>query len=222
MEEPSVALRGIWKTYDGRRHILRGIDLDLLTGHMGLIAGRSGTGKSTLLNIIAGLEPPSHGRVLLDGHDLSKLSTRQLTRIRLRKVGIVLQTNNLVPEMDCLENVMLPLKLARVRFARERAEKLFRHFGIEEMMYAHPAQISGGEQQRVAIARALANQPSIILADEPTASLDEENAIHVMETFIRVNREFSTTILIASHDPIVFNAIPERYRLEHGRLVTAV
>lgn len=181
---------------------LRGVNFAVRQGEYVSISGPSGSGKSTLLNMIGALDRPSSGRVLLDGVDISKLSSSDLARIRNSKVGFVFQDFNLISRMTAVENVELPLSIGGVpvKERRERALSLLKGFGIKDKAGRSPRELSGGQRQRVAVARALANNPSIILADEPTGNLDSENARLTMEFLERLNTEFGKTLLIVTHD----------------------
>lgn len=181
---------------------LRGIDFTVKRGDYVSISGPSGSGKSTLLNMIGALDRPSSGQVFLDGVDISRLSSSELAKIRNAKVGFVFQDFNLISRMSALENVELPLSIGGVppRERRERAVALLKGFGILEKAGRSPTELSGGQRQRVAVARALANNPSIILADEPTGNLDSENARLTMDFLERLNTDFGKTLMIVTHD----------------------
>jgi putative ABC transport system ATP-binding protein len=181
---------------------LRGVSFDVRTGEFVSISGPSGSGKSTLLNAIGALDRPTSGRILLDGVDISKLSSGELARIRNSKIGFVFQDFNLISRMSTVENVELPLSIAGVslRERRDRAMTLLKRFGIEDKASKSPSKLSGGQRQRVAVARALANNPSIVLADEPTGNLDSENAKLTMDFLEKLNTDFGKTLVIITHD----------------------
>lgn len=181
---------------------LRGVDLAVRQGEYVSIGGPSGSGKSTLLNMIGALDRPTSGRVVLDGTDISKLSSAELAKIRNTKVGFVFQDFNLISRMTTVENVELPLSIRGVpsKERRERAMTLLRGFGVAEKARRSPRDLSGGQRQRVAVARALASDPSIILADEPTGNLDSENARLTMEFLEKLSTEFGKTLVIVTHD----------------------
>ena len=163
----------------------------------------SGYGKSTLIFLIAGLEKPDSGRVIVAGNDITRMNEKSLAIFRRKNIGIVFQFFNLIPTLTAIENVMLPMRLIGTKFqdAIKKAERLLKDVGLEEEHYnKFPSQLSGGQQQRVAIARALANNPKIILADEPTGNLDEKNAIRIFNLFKEINRKCGVSILIATHD----------------------
>ena len=181
---------------------LRGVNFAVARGEYISISGPSGSGKSTLLNMIGALDRPSSGRVLLDDIDISKLSSAELAKIRNKKVGFVFQDFNLISRMSTVENVELPLSISGVspKERRRRAMELLKGFGIAEKARRSPRELSGGQRQRVAVARALANDPSIILADEPTGNLDSENARLTMEFLEKLNSDFGKTLVIVTHD----------------------
>jgi len=181
---------------------LRGVSFDVGSGEFVSISGPSGSGKSTLLNAIGALDRPTSGRILLDRVDISKLSSTELAKIRNSKIGFVFQDFNLISRMSTVENVELPLTIAGVplKERRERAMTLLRRFGIAEKAKQNPNKLSGGQRQRVAVARALANDPSIILADEPTGNLDSQNAKLTMDFLEKLSTDFGKTLLIITHD----------------------
>ncbi len=206
MSEPVVALRGIKKIYqmgDVEVQALRGLDLTLAQGEMIAIMGPSGSGKSTLMNIIGCLDVPSEGTFEIDGQDVSRLDDDELATIRCRKIGFVFQSFNLLPRTSALANVELPLIYAGVsgRERHKRAQESLQLVGLGDRLHHNPNELSGGQQQRVAIARALINQPSMILADEPTGNLDTKTSIEIMELFQRLNLEQNITIVFVTHNP---------------------
>lgn len=214
----TVKIKGVWKTYDGHRQILKGVNLIVEPEETILIRGRSGSGKTTLLSIIGCIDTPTKGNVFLNGCDATKLSQKELAKIRLHRIGIVFQSHNLIHDLSVFDNVLLPLKIAKSKDGVKRANKLLETFDILELANKKPAEISGGERQRVAIARALANNPSILLADEPTSSLDVDNCNIVTQAFKKANREFGTTVIIASHDLDLDNHVHRKYTLKEGQL----
>jgi putative ABC transport system ATP-binding protein len=183
-------------------HALRGVDLDIYGGEMVGIVGPSGSGKSTLLGLIGGLDTPSSGTVEIDGVNITRMSEDQLTDIRNEKIGFIFQFFNLIPTLTAQENVTLPIQFAhKSKFNPEkRAKELLTMLGLEARMGHRPAELSGGEQQRVAIARALANNPPLLLADEPTGNLDHESGLMVLQTLREVREQAGTTIVIVTHD----------------------
>ena len=203
--EKTIELTGIVKRfYIGKPHeleILHGIDLTVYKGEFVSIVGASGSGKSTLMNIIGVLDRPTEGEYRLDGLDISALKDQELSRIRNQKIGFVFQTYNLISRTSALKNVELPMMYAGIG-RKERAQRA-RHYlkmvGMEERMSHKPDELSGGQKQRVSIARAMANDPSIILADEPTGALDSKTGRRIMDIFHRLNREEGKTIVLITH-----------------------
>jgi len=200
-----IDIRGIEKMYGGGGtsvHALKGIDLEIKEGEFVAIMGRSGSGKSTLLHILGLLDRPTAGSLSLDGVDVLKISEAARTNFRLERLGYVFQEFSLLSELTCLDNVLLPARVipGSNRISRQRARELLEIVGLGERLKHYPNQMSGGEQQRVAIARALVNQPRIVFADEPTASLDATSAEIVLELFQRLNRETGQTIVMVTHE----------------------
>ncbi len=180
--------------------ILCPLDLSVPTGQLLSIVGPSGSGKSTLLGLIAGLDTPSTGRIVIDGADITALDEDRLARLRSTTIGFVFQFFHLIPSLSALENILVPLEIAGASRAVDRAQTLLDEVGLTERGHHYPSQLSGGEQQRVAIARALANDPPILLADEPTGNLDSKNGHHVVELLRNVNRARGTTVVMVTHD----------------------
>jgi putative ABC transport system ATP-binding protein len=212
--------KNLAKTYetDGAKVLgLRGVDLSIERGEFVAIMGPSGSGKSTLLNLLAGLDRPTAGEVWLDGKRIDELSETELARLRRRKVGFVFQFFNLVPTLSAVENVELPLLLVgqRRKQARLSAGELLSDLGIQDKHDASPAELSGGQQQRVALARALANEPAIVLADEPTGNLDSAAARDVLR-LLRRARDRGQTLLLVTHDASVASAADRVITLRDG------
>ncbi|HDL50534.1 MAG TPA: ABC transporter ATP-binding protein [Firmicutes bacterium] len=184
---------------------LRGVDLKIKRGEFAVIMGPSGSGKSTLLNLLGGLQKPTGGKVFINGVDLSTLNENQLAIFRRKNVGFVFQAYNLIPTLTAIENVELPMIFYNIptNERKKRAEALLASLGLGDRLHHRPSELSGGEQQRVSIARALANNPEIILADEPTGNLDTKTGGKIMEEMVKVNREFGKTIVMVTHDPEV-------------------
>jgi putative ABC transport system ATP-binding protein len=183
-------------------HALRGVDMEIYRGEMVGIVGPSGSGKSTLLGIIGGLDTPTSGSVEIDGIDISRMGEGKLTEIRNEKIGFIFQFFNLIPTLTALENVALPVQFAhKAQFKPEkRARELLEMLGLGDRLKHRPSELSGGQQQRVAIARALANNPPLLLADEPTGNLDSEAGMMVMESLHTIRNEAGTTVVIVTHD----------------------
>jgi len=180
--------------------ILHPLDLEVPKGQFLSIMGPSGSGKSTLLGLIAGLDAPTSGRVEIDGEDLTALDEDALARLRGAKIGFVFQFFHLLPSLTAFENVLVPMEIAGLSGAGARSRELLREVGLAERGHHYPSQLSGGEQQRVALARALANEPPILLADEPTGNLDAENGLHIVEILLGIHQRRGTTIVLATHD----------------------
>src|SRR5260221_7786243 len=191
-------------------HILRGISLDIYRGERVGIIGPSGSGKSTLLGLMGGLDSTTSGTIEIDGIDITHLSESKLTEVRNEKIGFVFQFFNLIPTLTALENVSLPIEFARKpKFnPRKRAKELLALLGMSDRLNHRPAQLSGGQQQRVAIARALANNPPLLLADEPTGNLDTEAGRVVLKTLQDIQPETGTTVVVVTHDPTNAVAMP--------------
>lgn len=199
--------------------ILRDIDFSLSRGQSAAIVGASGSGKSTLLSIIAGLDTPSEGTVHLDGADLFSLNEDQRAALRAQRVGFVFQSFQLLGNLTALENVMLPLELAGRRDARASATQMLQRVGLAERLGHYPRVLSGGEQQRVALARAFVVQPAVLLADEPTGSLDFATGEKVMQLMFDLNREHGTTLVLVTHDRSIAAQCERRITIEAGALV---
>jgi putative ABC transport system ATP-binding protein len=217
-----IELRGVSKTVPsgaGFLTILHPLDLAIGDGRVVAITGPSGSGKSTLLGLLAGLDAPSTGQVLLDGVDITGLDEDTLARLRGQKVGFVFQFFHLLPSLTALENVLVPMEIAGVPDASRRAKALLDEVGLSDRGHHYPSQLSGGEQQRVAIARALANDPPILLADEPTGNLDSTTGHHVIELLLNVNRTRKTTLVLVTHDPELASVADIAVALRDGRIV---
>lgn len=205
----------------GMVHILRGINLEIGHGERIGIIGPSGSGKSTLLGLMGGLDNPTRGTILIDGEDISQMGEGRLTAVRNEKIGFVFQFFNLIPTLTALENVALPIEFAaRRKFnPSRRAKELLVMLGMGDRLHHRPTQLSGGQQQRVAIARALANNPSLLLADEPTGNLDSETGRSVLALIKDIQREIGTTVIIVTHDPNIASQMDRILTLVDGQLV---
>ena len=198
-----IELRSVSKTVksgDQSLTILHPLDLFIPSGQCVSVVGPSGSGKSTLLGLIAGLDTPTTGEILIDGIEITNLDEDAMAGLRGSKIGFVFQFFHLIPSLSAFENILVPLEISGVTGARKKAEELLEDVGLLGRAHHYPSQLSGGEQQRVAIARALANNPPILLADEPTGNLDSENGHHVVEILLDVNRRRGTTVVLVTHD----------------------
>jgi putative ABC transport system ATP-binding protein len=216
-----IRLEGVSKTVpSGARAltILHPIDLEVPDGQCLAIVGPSGSGKSTLLGLIAGLDAPTAGRIVVDGVDITALDEDALATLRGRRIGFVFQFFHLIPSLTALENVMVPLEIAGAADAAARARTLVADVGLSDRIDHYPAQLSGGEQQRVAIARALANDPALVLADEPTGNLDSATGRHIIEILLDVNRRRRTTLVLVTHDSELARQADVVVRLRDGRI----
>ena len=217
-----ITLRGVSKTVSsGGRPltILHPLDLEVKAGQRLAIVGPSGSGKSTLIGLMAGLDQPTTGEILIDGTDITKLGEDALARLRGRAIGFVFQFFHLVPSLTAFENVLVPMEIAGRRGAAERARALLDEVGLSGRGHHYPSQLSGGEQQRVAIGRALANDPPIVLADEPTGNLDSTTGRHIMELLMKVHRARGTTLVLVTHDAELSALADTRLVLRDGRQV---
>ena len=214
--------RGLFKSFGpagGKIAVLRGVDLSLEKGEIAALMGPSGVGKSTLLHLVSGLEPPDSGEIAVDGRDLGSLSGDDLDTFRNRTMGIVYQHHYLLPEFTALENVMVPtLKSGRALDGRRKAAELLEAVGLKERLGHFPSQLSGGEQQRVSLARALVMSPGLVLADEPTGDLDEATSDMVFDLIFSLAREREITLLMATHNLRLAEKCDRIMRLHGGRI----
>ncbi len=218
-----VELRGVSKTfYRGKESVpvLQNLDLDVEEGAYEALMGPSGSGKSTLLNLIAGLDKPTSGTAKVAGSELSRMSDSELASFRSQKIGFIFQAYNLLPVLTAVENVELPLLLTSLGGAerKKRAQTALRVVGLEERMNHYPRQLSGGQEQRVAIARAIANDPTILVCDEPTGDLDRKAADDILALLEKLNKEFKKTILMVTHDPAAAERAGIIRKLNKGQL----
>jgi len=205
---------------EGTLTILSDVSFQILAGESVAVVGPSGAGKSTLLALLAGLDLPSSGHVLLNGNNLSDLDEDGRAGVRAESVGFVFQSFHLVPSLNALENVMLPLELAGHRDARAPARQIIDQVGLKDRWSHYPSQLSGGEKQRVAIARAFATEPAVLFADEPTGNLDSRTGANIMELMFDLNQSSSTTLVLVTHDKQLAERCDRILELESGRLVS--
>jgi putative ABC transport system ATP-binding protein len=202
---PILELKSLWKTYHLGNvpvHALKGIDLKIYEGDFIIILGKSGSGKSTMMNMIGALDTPTKGKIYLDGKDISEFSESDLAQVRGQKIGFVFQQFNLMPVLSAVENVSLPMMFQNVPAGEreKRAKQILNTVGLGKRMTHRPTELSGGEQQRVAIARALANDTDVILADEPTGNLDTNTGVQIMQLLAKLHKEQKKTIILVTHD----------------------
>jgi putative ABC transport system ATP-binding protein len=217
-----LSARGIGKTVKSGTNdlaILREIDLEVTQGEAVAVVGASGSGKSTLLAILAGLDTPTSGRIQLDGQELFALDEDMRAELRGRSVGFVFQSFQLLPALTALENVMLPLELSNDENAEQLARQMLERVGLGERLQHYPKHLSGGEQQRVALARAFVVRPKLLLADEPTGSLDADAGAEIIRLLFEMNREYGTTLVLVTHDETLAARCGRVVRLAAGRIV---
>ena len=218
-----IELHGVSKTVpsgDSMLTILHPLDLRIESGGVAAIIGPSGSGKSTLLGLLAGLDAPSTGRIVIDGSEITTMSEDALARFRGTRIGFVFQFFHLLPSLTAWENVRVPLEIAGAADPGTRADALLTEVGLGPRRHHYPSQLSGGEQQRVAIARALANDPAILLADEPTGNLDSTTGHQVIDLLIDVNRNRKTTLVLVTHDPELARRADVTIALRDGHVVS--
>jgi putative ABC transport system ATP-binding protein len=216
-----LTARGIGKTVKSGEAdlvILREIDLAVTRGEALAVVGASGSGKSTLLAILAGLDTPTSGTVSLDGQDIFAMDEDMRAELRGRSVGFVFQSFQLLPSLTALENVMLPLELGNDAAAESKAKDMLVRVGLGERLHHYPKHLSGGEQQRVALARAFVVRPKLLLADEPTGSLDADSGAEVIRLLFEMNREYGTTLVMVTHDEALATRCTRKVRLAAGRI----
>ena len=224
MPQPVIRALNVTRTLKLGSHVvhaLRGVDLEIFPNEMIGIIGPSGSGKSTLLGIIGGLDSPTEGAIEIDGVDITHMNENQLTDIRNQKIGFIFQFFNLIPTLTALENVALPIEFAQIRRhqPRKRARELLEMLGLGGRFHHRPNELSGGQQQRVAIARALANDPPILLADEPTGNLDSKSGENVLEALTTIRDNNGTTVVLVTHDQSLAAQMDRVLTLVDGRIV---
>ena len=199
--------------------ILQPLDLEIAEGEFISIVGPSGSGKSTLLGLIAGLDAPTAGSIRLNGNEITQMSEDALAELRGSLVGFIFQSFHLIPSLTAFENILIPLEIAGTARAAERARELLDEVGLRDRGHHYPSQLSGGEQQRVAIARAMANNPRLLLADEPTGNLDSRNGRLIIDLLLRINRERATTLVLVTHDQQLADLADRRISFRDGLVV---
>ena len=224
MPEPVLKLENVWKTYKlGKIDLvaLKNVSLEIAPGAFVTIMGPSGSGKSTLLNMVGCLDVPNQGKVFLKGQDISLLSEDQLSQLRGKTIGFIFQEFNLLPNINALENVMLPMTFQGMPLIEreKRARELLTSVGLGERVLHQPAELSGGERQRVAIARAFANDPELVIADEPTGNLDSGTGKKIMEVLTDFHQKQGKTIIVVSHDPNIASYTKDIINIKDGEIV---
>lgn len=218
-----IKLYKVSKTVTSGDHqltILHSLDLVIQDGQFISVVGPSGSGKSTLLGLIAGLDAPTSGDIRIDSRSIVEMGEDALAELRSRKIGFIFQSFHLIPSLTALENVLIPMEIAGVNGAQEHAERLLEDVELSARSHHYPSQLSGGEQQRVAIARAFSNDPSILLADEPTGNLDSQNGQHVFDLMVELNRKQGATLVLVTHDHELASRADRRISLRDGRVVS--
>ncbi len=199
--------------------ILDDVTLDIPGGQFVAVTGASGSGKSTLLGLVAGLDAPTSGSIIVDNEDITEMNEDELAETRSKKIGFVFQSFHLIPSLTAFENVLIPMEILGLKDARERAEKLLEDVELTKRGHHYPSELSGGEQQRIAIARAFANQPKILLADEPTGNLDSKNGSHIFDLMTGLHKEHGITLVLVTHDASLAAKAERRIKLRDGRVV---
>lgn len=213
-------LRKVYGSGSTQVHALNGIDISVEKGEFVAIVGTSGSGKSTFLNIVGGLDVPTEGEVIVDGKKMKELSERELTIFRRRKIGFIFQQYNLIPVLNVMENIILPLKLDGRKIDREYVSEVMEMLGLEKKLESVPGALSGGQQQRVAIARALVTKPALILADEPTGNLDSKTSQDVMGLLKISSEKFHQTMIMITHNEEIAQLSNRILRIEDGKIIT--
>ena len=200
--------------------ILDNVSLEIPDGEFVAITGASGSGKSTLLGLIAGLDAPNSGGIFIDGDEVTAMSEDQLASLRSGKIGFVFQSFHLIPSLTAFENVLIPMEIIGLKEAKSRAEQLLVDVDLTNRGHHYPTELSGGEQQRIAIARAFANNPKILLADEPTGNLDSKNGQHIFDLMTELHRQNNVTLVLVTHDQTLADKAQRQIRLKDGRVLS--
>ncbi|MGD9590181.1 MAG: ABC transporter ATP-binding protein [Pyrinomonadaceae bacterium] len=218
-----ISLQNVTKTVRSGTEdltILDDVSAEIPDGQFVALTGASGSGKSTLLGLIAGLDSPSEGRILVDGENVTEMSEDDLAELRSKKIGFIFQSFHLIPSLTAFENILIPMEIRGVRDAAERAHELLEDVDLVNRGHHYPTELSGGEQQRVAIARAFANEPSILLADEPTGNLDSKNGKHIFDLMTGLHSKRDVTLVLVTHDPQLAAQAERQIVLRDGRVIS--
>lgn len=218
-----ITLKNVTKTVRSGTEdltILNDVSLEIPDGEFVAVVGASGSGKSTLLGLIAGLDAPTSGEILIDGEDITKMSEDGLATLRSEKIGFIFQSFHLIPSLTAFENVLIPMEIVGIKDSKPRAEKLLADVALTNRGHHFPTELSGGEQQRIAIARAFANNPKILLADEPTGNLDSRNGSHVFDLMTELHRQNDTTLVLVTHDLELSKRANREIRLRDGKVIS--
>jgi putative ABC transport system ATP-binding protein len=218
-----IILQNVTKTVQSGTEdltILDDVSLEIPDGQFVAVTGASGSGKSTLLGLIAGLDAPSSGAILIDGANVTTMSEDELAELRSRRIGFIFQSFHLIPSLTAFENVIIPMEILGLKDAKSRADKLLEDVELTARGHHYPAELSGGEQQRVAIARAFANQPKILLADEPTGNLDSKNGNHIFDLMTGLHNQHNVTLVLVTHDQSLAEKAQRQVILKDGRVLS--
>ncbi len=217
-----IILQNVFKTVRSGTEdltILDNVSLEINDGQFVSVTGASGSGKSTLLGLIAGLDAPSSGEILIDGESITTMNEDDLAETRSKKIGFVFQSFHLIPSLTAFENILIPMEILGLKDAKDRAEKLLEDVELTNRGHHYPSELSGGEQQRIAIARAFANQPKILLADEPTGNLDSKNGNHIFDLMTDLHDRNNVTLVLVTHDQELANRAERQVILKDGRVI---
>ncbi len=218
-----IILQNVTKTVQSGTEdltILEDVSLEIPDGEFIAVTGASGSGKSTLLGLIAGLDAPSSGEILIDGASVTKMSEDELAELRSKKIGFIFQSFHLIPSLTAFENILIPMEILGLKDAKSRAEQLLSDVDLKNRGHHYPTELSGGEQQRIAIARAFANQPKILLADEPTGNLDSKNGNHIFDLMTNLHDQNNVTLVLVTHDQHLAERAQRQVVLKDGRVLS--
>ena len=218
-----IILQNVTKTVQSGTEdltILDDVSFEIPDGQFVAVTGASGSGKSTLLGLIAGLDAPSSGAVLVDGANVTTMNEDELAELRSRKIGFIFQSFHLIPSLTAFENILIPMEIIGVKDAKDRAERLLSDVDLKNRGHHYPTELSGGEQQRIAIARAFANQPKILLADEPTGNLDSKNGNHIFDLMTNLHDQNNISLVLVTHDQNLANRAQRQIILKDGRVLS--